>query len=360
MKIRAERAPLADALTWVAQAISKNPARPELSGVRLAASDGLLTLKAFDYDRAHTAVLDVDVASDGECLVSARFLKIISAMKGREVELTLDGNLRVSSGGATYRAQVMEVGNFPDLPTLPAEVGTCDADELAAAIAAVRHPIDDASSFPQVRGLHIEGNHDLELVGMDNFHIAHATVSWQRSGDVDLLATLHSGFLDAAVKGMSGTVTLGASEGLLGVSDGSRAVTARCYADEYTPKWRLFLAPSEDAVVSLDSADLKDALKRVRAFDPESTAVAFGFADDQLTIEGFTEGSDGSELIEAKTEGAAKRGLHPRLLAETLAAVPSGPLTIRAHPKGLWLFEPVDHDHLTFAVMSKPLPQEAR
>lgn len=358
MKIRAERAHLADTLAWVSQVIAKNLSIPELAGVRLTATEGRLTAKAYDYDRAHAAVLDVDVIGDGDCLVSARFLKIIGAMNGREVELALDGNLRVSSGGATYRAQVMEVDRYPELPSLPPEVGTCAADALAEAIAAVRHPVDDASPFEQVRGLHIEGGHDLELVGMDNFHIAHATVPWQPAGD--LVATVHSGFLFEAVKGMSGTLTIGAEGGLLGLNDGSRAVTVRCYADEFTPKWRLFLTQPHEAVASLDTADLKDAVKRVRAFDPNSTAVAFGFADGRLTIDGYTDGGEGSEVIEASTEGSALRGLNPRLLAETIAAIPGGPLTIRAHPKGLWRFEPVDHDHLTFAVMSKALPRDAR
>jgi len=347
VRIRAERGLLADALTWVAQAIAKNPASPELAGVRLTAAGGVLTAKAYDYDSAHTATLDADVASEGECLVSGKFLRtIVAAMKGRDVELTLDGNLTIASGRATYRAQTMKVDNYPALPSLPQRVGEADAGDLAAAVAAVRHPIDDGSPHPQVRGLRIEGGNELEVLGMDRHRIARAVVPWK--WDADLAVTIHSGAFETAVKGMSGPVALGFEDGLFGLSDATRAVTVRTYMEGFTPNWRDFLtAPDDVPSVSVEHAALKESLSRVRALDiADASAVSVAFGDGEVTIRGSTDGiGEGEEVIEAATDGSAVRGFNPRLLGDALAAIPGGPLTIRATPKGLWLIEPVEYEH---------------
>ena len=362
MKIRAERAPLADALAWVAQAIAKNPASPALSGIRLTAQGSTLTASAFDYDRAHTARVDVDADSEGECLIHGNFLRaIVGAMSSSEVGLTLDGNLTIKSGGSRYRTQPLRVEDYPTVPALPAAAGEAGASDLTAAVNAVKHPIDDGSPFPAVRGLRIEGGNELDLFGMDRFRLARAVVPWKWT--TDLAATVHSGTFVAAVKGMSGSVTLRAEDGLFGLSDATRAVTMRTYADEYSPKWRSFLEVNlEDPTISLDSGDLKDAIKRVRELNiADESAITVAFGDGQLTIDAHTDGiGDGTESVEGETEGSASRGFNPRLLTDALTAAPDGPMTIHAGAKGLWIFQPADRDHLTFAVMTKTLPGGTR
>ena len=143
MKITAERAPLADAVSWVAQAIPKNSQAPALAGMKLTAAEGSLTLQAFDYDVSHTATigdLDVSVASEGECLVSGKFVReIVASLKGKAIELVLDNSaLTISAGRASYRTRVLNLGDFPHLPKRPAEVGKISGARLAAMVASAR------------------------------------------------------------------------------------------------------------------------------------------------------------------------------------------------------------------------------
>ena len=48
MKFRVEHDALADAVAWVARALPSRPVVPVLSGLRLAAGDGL-TISCFEY-----------------------------------------------------------------------------------------------------------------------------------------------------------------------------------------------------------------------------------------------------------------------------------------------------------------------
>lgn len=366
MKVRIEQGPLADTLAWVGQAISKNPTSPELAGIRLTATDGVLTVKAYDYDSAHTATLTADVASEGECLVSGRFLRaIVAGMTGKDVELTLDaGALAITSGRASYRTRAIPIDNYPTIPTSPATVGEVDADDLVAAIAAVRHPIDDASPFEQVRGLRMIGGNELEFVGMASPQIAHAIAPWRWKKD--LLVTVHSAHFEAAAKGLRGSVTIGREDGVIGLADAERSVTVRTYAEGFTPLWEKYLERADDVPTAvLESSDLREALKRVRELNvADESAITVTIGDGELTLAGFSDGvGEGADVLEAETEGEASRGFAPRLLGDALAAVPGGPVKISAgtaHQPKLWLVEPTDHPHLTFAVMTKALPGGTR
>jgi DNA polymerase-3 subunit beta len=136
MKIRAERSALADALTWVSQAISKKPMNVVLSGVRIVASGEHITLSAFDYDVSHEARVAAEVVGEGECLVSAAFVRsIVASMRAKDVELVLDGDvLTISSGKAAYTTRTLKIEDYPTLPPSPPTVGTIEAGDLLAGL----------------------------------------------------------------------------------------------------------------------------------------------------------------------------------------------------------------------------------
>ena len=64
--------------------------------------------------------------------------------------------------------------------------------------------------------------------------------------------------------------------------------------------------------------------------------------------------------LDRRLDAAYALSFNPRLLTDALTAAPDGPMTIHAGAKGLWIFQPADRDHLTFAVMTKTLPGGTR
>jgi DNA polymerase-3 subunit beta len=360
VKIRADRAELSDAVTWVAQAISKKPAVLALSGMKIKAEGDTLTLSAFDYDISHSATITVEVQAEGECLVSGNFVReIVGALKGSEVELVLDaGHLTIQAGRSSYRAQPMRMEDYPNLPKFPAQIGEIHADHLAAMIATVRHAASEGSPSPQLNGIHIEGDPaELRLVGLGQHEAAIVSCPWQ--GNSETVCTVPGRALDTAAKGLDGDVVVAYSNGMLGLSDGQREVTLRCFAIDFAD-WRRFVMrdrATEKHFATLDPADLRDVLKRVGLIVKDEP-VALALTPGEIGVSAITDGSDGTESIDAETDAEIAFGVNPGYLVDALSAVPSGRVEFGLiDPKRFVTIRPLDHPRMTFIVMPKRLPE---
>lgn len=367
MKIRSDRAPLADAVAWVAQAIPKNGLAVALAGMKLTAADGTLTLQAFDYDVSHTAVVDVDVASEGECLVSGKFLReMVAAIKGKEIELVLDHDtLCINAGRASYRTRVLNLGEFPHLPARPKEVGKASGAALAEMLGYVRHVIDDATPHPQVRGLHIDGGGGgLTFVGASRFCVAEVAAGWEHG--TDFKVTVHSGMFGTALKGLGSLVSIGAEGGMVGLWDESRAVTMRTYSDEFLVWHKLIRPVEQDRVTAtFDPAELHDAAKRASLLDASSDhsmplVLTFGATEIAIEVSG-QEYAEGADAIDATADGDQRLAVTPRYLIDVLAAIPSGLVSVGLidHKKPI-MFRPVDHPGMVTVLMPRSIPGDPR
>lgn len=334
MKIRSERPPLADALSWVAQAIPKRPAIPVLSGLRIAAGDDRMTLRAFNYDVSHTATLAVGVASPGEVvLVSGLFVRdIIAKLSGPEVELVADDGLTITAGRSTYRARSMAIEDYPALPPFPEVLGALPTADLARLISSVHHAADDTLSSVEARGMLLEAEGGtLTAAATDGFRIASAECPW--SGG-DFAAHLQAGALAASVKGMSGEIEVGRSGGTFGIRDAARSVTSREIDVQFVP-WRRPLTMQDAhrfATVRVDAADLTAALGRAGMV--AETSVRLTFDGDELVIAGSGgDHGEGEEALAIKAEGLDREVsllFSPRYLTDALADC-SGVVEITLH-----------------------------
>ncbi|WP_243061187.1 hypothetical protein [Nocardioides sp. SR21] len=375
MKIRTERKALADTIQWVAQAIPKKPQAPALSGIRITAADGALTLAAFDYDAGHTATIPAEVLTEGDVLVSGRYLLMIaSGLRGDEAELVLDGQLTIKSGRSTYRMQPMQLDEFPTLPTFSGRVGVIDADALTRIVGVATGPVDDDAVYEETRGIHLEasehaGSNALWAVGIDggarSIHAAAST--W--SQDAALSIDLPSSSLTAAVKGMTGAVEIGHTDGTLSLRDNARTVTLRSYAlAKSRSNWRTIMDRAADgtvASVTTTAKDLRTALTRAAAFgddgresyvglivEPDSISVRAHGAEDVVLGEDVLEG-------EMESEETVWFGINAGLLGLALGAlgdaqVGIGFATTGCLPSGKPLYIwPIDRDDVQILVLPR-------
>lgn len=368
MKIRASRAELADTLSWVAQAVPKRPQMPALAGMRLVAADGQLTASAFNYDLGHTAHVDVDVVTEGECLVSGHFLSwIVGSTKGETVELVLDGGeLTVTAGRSTYRTSILKIEEYPRLPEQPAEAGTVNAVDLAEAVAAAKVTVDLNSPLTVLQALHVEGDTgELVIVGMRRQVAIEITIPWLCAKPFSANPLPHA--LDAAARGMNGTVRIGFDGGVLGLADGRRAVTMRVIEEEF-PKWRVAIRSADDDKVRAvaELADLVDVVKRAGSLSDETTALAVAFRPDEIEVAiAAGERGAGVEAVPADCDGERLVGLHPPYLLHGLAAMPPGRVQLAladgstGAARALTI-RPVDQSDRVAVVMPKDLPGGAR
>lgn len=304
MKIRVDRATLADATTWVAQAISRKPGSAPMGGIRLDASGDRLTLSAFDYDASHAATISAEVVTDGTALLPGYMLRdLVAAMKPAEVELVVEDRAATLSGArANYRIPLLMIEDWPTLPE-PAAVelrGSVDAGDLTHAVRVVRHAIDDDASTESVRGVYLtaEGK-SLRAVGLRSSAMSTGLIDW--SGG-DLTARVPVANIEAALKGLTGSIALAEQDGLLTLADEARVVTIRCYVGDYA-RWSQLLRAESPTTARLSVEEFAGAVKRVTLTQPRDTAgtpVRVTLRPDEVEV---TAGDDAVEVLDAEVSG---------------------------------------------------------
>lgn len=331
MKLRVDRATLADAATWVAGAIGKRPTSPALGGVRLSAVLDRLTLSAFDYDMALTATIAADVVTPADALLPGRMLReLAAAMKPSEVELVADGRLATLSGGrANYRIPTLSLEDWPNLPKPPKAAGQVDAGALARAVRTVRHAIDDDSAAESVRGVYMtveDGR--LRVVGLSSPAMSTCLIDW--SGG-DFTARVPVAYVETALKGLTGTIDLGEKDGTLSLADADRTVTIRCYSGDFA-RWTQLLREESAHTARLDVEEFADAVHRValtQGRDVAGVAVRVTMRPGEVEVEA---GEEGIEVLDADVSGLDVEqertfGLGSNIVGHALAGL-SGPVAI--------------------------------
>jgi DNA polymerase III sliding clamp (beta) subunit (PCNA family) len=354
MKIQADRAELAAALSWAAIAIPRKTQTGQeiMAGIRLVADADQLTAEAFDGNVGHTVVVSADVHKAGTALVSGRFLAmIVEGFKAETITLELDGpNLIIKSGRSTYRARTMKPDQYPTLPTFGTKVGHIDAEELMRLIRVTGGPIDDASDRQALAGLHLEADVKVDpalwAVGSDDqgrsLHVYQA--EWKgykgkRSVDV----TVPAGPFAAAARGMSGTIDIGLDGSLVGLRDEVRTVILRPYASEYFGgRWRNLLEVEPVAVIECDRAELAGALARAGMVG--ESRVGIKVEPDQISVSAGADIGDGEDIIDATgdTGNGAIFGMNTELLGMALASVDTERVSIGLPKLGTIMGKAID------------------
>lgn len=339
-KIRADRAALADAAAWVAQALPKKHAAPATFGIRLTAEAEALTLQAFDFERSMAATIPAEVSASGEVLVAGHFLRqIVAAIKGKRVELALDGTrLTIAAGRSTYRVGVMALEDYPKLPDFPPVVGRIEADDLRAIASTVEHASSRDEMLAILTAVHLEGDGEhVTAQTTDRFRIASTETRWD--GKEDFTANVPAVSLLAMLKGLGGPLEVGASEGLFGVRDGSRSATTRLLDDDF-PKLASHINAEPVGTCEVDAEALAGAVKRAAMVTEENTSIQLRITRDEIEIDAGGQDGEGSEFIECESDAEFEAGYNPDFLHDALSAVdgkaqlglppsPNRPLTIR-------------------------------
>jgi DNA polymerase III subunit beta len=364
VKIRLNRTEVADAAAWVSQAISRNPASPQLAGMLLDAEEGSVLLTGFDMDTVHEAQVSADVLEEGPALVSGRFLtSIIAAMKGDVVELETDAQtLTVSAGRSRYRMQTMNPSDYPALPKFPTHVGSVAADALAHVLATTEHALCRDPKYLNMTPFHIVGSAGvLNLYTTDRFRIARATTNWADASGSDFAANAPGLPLLAAAKGLSGDVAIGsdgADGGLFGLADASRTVVTRVLGNEHKfPKVEQVLSKPSPIHVQADAPLLMEALKRAMLVSDDRALVLVEFSDSLIRVTAEGGISDGSEEIDCEPgfgEGDMTLRFNAAYLIAALDASPTARVRLGiTGPGKAMTVEPVGSDAAEFVVMTR-------
>jgi len=315
MKIRVGREVLAEAVGWVARGLPSRPSVPILAGMLVEAADGQVTVSGFDYESSAQVSVPAEVADEGRVLVSGRLLSdICKSMPRDSVDLSGEAaRVQVSSGAARFVLHTLPLDEYPPLPEVPAASGIVDAEVFARAVAQVVSAAGRDDTLPVFTGIRLEiRGSTISLLATDRYRLAVRTVPWQPVDPaVETNALVPAKLLADVAKAMSGhDITLalgstGAGDGLIGFEGGGRHATSRLIDGEF-PKVR-GLIPAESAItstVTVQTAALVEAVKRVALVAERSAPVRLTFADGTATLDaGNGEEAQASESVEVTLNG---------------------------------------------------------
>ncbi|MFB9906590.1 DNA polymerase III subunit beta [Allokutzneria oryzae] len=335
MKIRVERDGLADAVAWVARSLPSRPPVPVLGGVLLDAGSAedageTLTISGFDYEVSAQVGVPAMVATGGKTLVSGRLLAdITKSLPNQPVEIAVDGSrVTITCGSSKFSLPTMPVEDYPSLPNMPQLAGLLQAEVFAGAVSQVAVAAGKDDTLPMLTGVRLEiADSKLTLVATDRFRLAMREFEWEPSGSVETAVLVPARTMADAAKTLGGSgnkieLSLGSTDGLLGLAGSGRRTTTRLLDAEF-PKYRQLLPSEHNAAAVIEVAKLVEAIKRVSLVAERGTQVRLEFSESglRLTAGGDDEGSAEEELAVELTGEPLTIAFNPGYLLDGLGAL---------------------------------------
>lgn len=331
MKFRVERDVLAEAVTWTARTLPTRPPVPVLAGVLLEAdASGSLTLSTFDYEVSARSEVPAEVAEPGRVLVLGRLLAEISrSLPNKPIDVELEGNkVQLRCGSARFTLLTMPTEDYPNLPQMPAQLGTIDGAVFAEAIGQVTIAAGRDETLPLLTGVRMEIESDkLTLLATDRYRLAMREISWSpASPSVEQVALVRARTLSDVARSLTGggSVDISLADGadIIGFEAGGRSTTSLLVDGDYPPVRRLFPDQTNTHTVT-NTAELIEAAKRVALVAERNTPIRLSFSEGQVILEaGQGDDAQASEALESVLVGEPiTTAFNPQYLLDGLTAL---------------------------------------
>jgi DNA polymerase-3 subunit beta len=312
VKFRVERDVLAEAVTWTTKALPQRPATPVLTGVLITAeADGTVRLAVFDYEVSSRTEFSAEVEAPGTFLVSGRLLAdIAKALPNQQVTLELNGGkVDLTCGSSRFSLMTMPVDEYPALPQIPEATGTVAAAEFQHAVSQVSIATSKDDTVPILTSVRVEIEGDrVALLATDRYRLAVREFTWSpASPDITRSALIRGKTLSDAAKSMGGDVQIALS--LLVEGD--------------YPKVRSLFPKEAPITAVVETAALREAVRRVALVAERNTPIRFEFADGAITLRaGAGDDAQASESLPAAINGGdITTGFNPLFISEGIAQI---------------------------------------
>jgi len=336
VRFRAERDVLADGVAWAARTLPSRPPVPVLAGLVLHAESDALVLSSFDYEVSTRVLVPADIQTAGTVVVPGRLLSdICRALPGAPVEVQLDGTrVRITCGRSSFAVPIMPAEDYPQLPTMPEQVGSVPADVFAGAITQVAIAAGKDDTLPMLTGMRmeIEGT-QVTLAATDRYRLAMREFTWEPLQKALTAAVLIPARTMAdmakALSGGSGNSAVqialaegGTGEGMIGFESTGRRTTTRLLDGEF-PKYRGLLPNEASCIATVSTAELIEAVRRVALVADRNAPIHLAFNESEVTLRaGAGDEANATETLGCAVDGdGLEIAFNPAFLLDGLSAV---------------------------------------
>lgn len=331
MKVEVNSASFADAVAWTTRVIDMRPANPILAGLKIDATNGTLQLSAFNYQVSSRHHIEAGIDEEGSILVLGKLMAdITKSLPAEKTYLSSENNtLTITSGKSTFTLQLMPLGEYPDLPTLPQKLGQVDAPTFIQAVNQASVSISKEENRPVLTGIQIQFDNDtVTMTSTDRFRLSRSTFTWTpEHDDIHAVSLVRGSLLRDIAHSLDDhqnvLIHLNEEEpSLLGFENSGRTSTSQLIDGEFPSIDRLFIDEYPIHAV-INRQALINAIKRVALVAEKNAPIRMIFTHQELVLSaGNAEESQAKEILDIDMDGEdITVAFNPNYLLEGLGAI---------------------------------------
>lgn len=331
MKVEVNSASFADAVAWTTHVIDMRPANPILAGLKIDATNGTLQLSAFNYQVSSRHHIEAGIDEEGSILVLGKLMAdITKSLPAEKTYLSSENNtLTITSGKSTFTLQLMPLGEYPDLPTLPQKLGQVDAPTFIQAVNQASVSISKEENRPVLTGIQIQFDNDtVTMTSTDRFRLSRSTFTWTpEHDDIHAVSLVRGSLLRDIAHSLDDhqnvLIHLNEEEpSLLGFENSGRTSTSQLIDGEFPSIDRLFIDEYPIHAV-INRQALINAIKRVALVAEKNAPIRMIFTHQELVLSaGNAEESQAKEILDIDMDGEdITVAFNPNYLLEGLGAI---------------------------------------
>lgn len=328
MEIRVKRSELLNELVPMQGIVERRTTIPVLSHILLQGGADQLSLAATDLDVSLTTSCRADVDGEGGIAVQARkFVEIIRAVVGDEIELAIEDNnrLTISAGNSRFKINGLSSEDFPTLPDVKEDAGIpIPFAQFKAMIGKVIFAVSTEESRFQLNGALLRLKDEaLELVATDGHRLALVENPLTGGRDGEGVLVPRKALQELLRFEGEDAVTFRRGEHHLSFQLGQRELICRILEGTF-PDYERVIAKDNDKKVVFDRKNLAEAVQRVALLTGDrARAVSMVLQDQKLMISAANPDlGEAIEELDCEYGGAEIRlGINPDYIGQFLAAV---------------------------------------
>ncbi|MGE5408496.1 MAG: DNA polymerase III subunit beta, partial [Syntrophothermus sp.] len=345
------------------RAVSTRATIQALSGIRLDAGEGRLTLAATDNELSLETAVDAEVAAPGTALLPGRLLaEVARSLAGETVEIEsreAQRDVEIRSGSSSFHLRTLPAEDFPTLPSAAEDGGLkLPSAALEESIDLVARAASRDDMRPVLTGVFVTGSgNELTMVATDSYRLAVKRTELDQALDGELEANIPA----RALRELSRILAAeGADEATIWLLEnqaiflaGAVKLTTRLIDGQF-PNFRQLLPESYDHDVRLDRGDFLEVARRVSQLAQRNAPLRLSFRPGELTVAAETpDVGDATETMPVAFEGEPLEiGFNPDFLKEGIESVAGDDLLLRLiSPLRPGLLQAVDSDDFRYLVM---------
>jgi DNA polymerase III subunit beta len=310
IKVTCARDELVAKLAVVARGVSTRTTVQILSGIRLEAGDGTLTLSATDMELSLRTSLEAQVEGPGTTVVPGRLLVEISRLLPEgEVELSAaeDGVLHLTCGSASYTLHTYAAEDFPRLPEIDAaSLFSVEREAFLTTVTRVRKAASRDESRPVLTGILVRFEDGrLVMAATDSYRLAVKETPLAAGAEIEALVPARALEEVQRLAGSAEQLELGVLENQIVVELGGTTLTTRRIDGQF-PNYKALLPEAFEHEVALPRDELLEVVRRTAVMAQRNSPLRLRFAEGELTITARTpDVGEASESVPAPYSGEA-------------------------------------------------------